>query len=110
MLEIVAVSLASFYLTIFIRKLIDTDKRPIACDICMAFWTSLATLAAGVYAFYGDYLNLTKIGSYKSFLFVLPSAGLTYILLKIYEAIAPKELPNLSNLYDKDEKSTIVTK
>ena len=102
-------SLASFWLILLIRQLIDTEKKPIACDLCMSFWANLLVVGATIYYQYGYNFHFSVLEAYIPFWFVFPAAGITYFLLKINQAIAPPLPPSLHKLVEASE-SKIVTK
>lgn len=84
-----AMALGAFYWTRMLRKLLPeklTEIKPFSCNLCMSWWGSL-TVPTILFFAYQVWL--------PALLAVLPSAGLSLLLLEWAETLAPKEGPPL---------------
>ena len=102
------IGISAFYLTNLIRSFIDSDKKPIACDVCMAFWASVLALGTTIFIELWSNGYLLKDINYGVLFNILPSAGVAYFLLKLEEHLSPKPLPNLSFLTDEKPKKDLI--
>jgi hypothetical protein len=109
LVQIALLALSAFYITILTRSLIETDKKPVACDICMSFWTSLLVLGAKITIGNGIMGLLHVLLLPASFVPLFPAAGLVYLLLKAEQHLSPP-MPPFRMENSIEEKSTIVTK
>ena len=79
---------SAFYLTRLLRVLAPAwlkDRKPLGCNTCSSFWLALSVIAAHV-----SY-------PWERFWLVLPSAGISLLLLELYESLVPKD-PTLGGL------------
>lgn len=83
-------SLASVSITAILRALFRLatvqGRKPIACDVCMSFWTAVFASSGAIW--------ILKL-SWACLVFSLPVAGLTLLLLTWYGSVAPAAPPVL---------------